>query len=63
MARDICPITRKRCLSADICRMIYCGKSSVSARRASGVVKPIAERDLTKEEQYALRMAEQKCNQ
>jgi len=57
MARNICPSTRARCNSVEICWLIFCARS----RLAGGVrLRPIDERELTKAERYVLHMAEQR---
>ena len=50
---SICPKTRKRCDTAEVCWLIFCAKGGMQKR-------PISERDLTKEERYAMHMEEQK---
>jgi hypothetical protein len=52
MSADVCPITRLRCTTPLPCAAIHCS--------ADRTLKPISETRLSKAEQYALAMAEQK---
>jgi hypothetical protein len=55
MAADICPRSRKRCNTAEVCRMMWCAKGRM------GQLKPISEQRLTIAERYDLQMAQQRA--
>lgn len=57
MGRDICPKSRLRCDTAEICRMMWCARLHFGNPK----VRPLSERDLTTAERYALHMAKQKA--
>jgi hypothetical protein len=53
---NICPKTRLRCGTPEVCWLMFCAKSG--GLRGGERVRPIRERELTKAERYALAMSE-----
>ena len=51
---SICPATRKRCSTVEVCWLIHCSKDRSRRER------PIHERELTQAEKYALAMEDKK---
>ena len=51
--KDVCPSTRLRCSTAEMCAMFHCARDRG--------LRPVDDRNLTKAEQYALAMADQKA--
>lgn len=53
--RNVCPVRRNRCDTAEVCWLIFCATGGAKAQ-----LRPITERELTKAERYNLAMSEQR---